>query len=74
MNWQRECQLRDSNAMPRALRTEYPGAVYHVMSRDNHNNLIFHDDPDREAFLRCLEQASEKTGLRRTPISGHWGG
>jgi putative transposase len=48
--------------MPRALRIEYPGAVYHVMSRGNHGDLIFRDESDREAFLKRLGQASEKTG------------
>lgn len=32
------------------------------MSRGNHSNLIFRDVPDLEAFLKCLGQASEKTG------------
>jgi REP element-mobilizing transposase RayT len=48
--------------MARALRIEYPGAVYHVMSRGNHDDLIFRDDADRETFLKCLGQAAQKTG------------
>ena len=32
------------------------------MSRGNHGDLIFRDDSDREAFLKCLGQAAEKTG------------
>ena len=27
--------------MPRPLRIEYPGAVYHVMARGNHGKRIF---------------------------------
>jgi hypothetical protein len=26
--------------MPRKLRVEYPGAIYHVMSRGDHANLV----------------------------------
>jgi hypothetical protein len=33
--------------MPRKLRIEYPGAVYHVMSRGDHQEAIYRDDPDR---------------------------
>ena len=37
--------------MPRALRHEYPGAVYHVMARGDGGKAIFEDDDDRKAFL-----------------------
>jgi REP element-mobilizing transposase RayT len=33
--------------MPRQLRIEYPGAMYHVMSRVNRRADIFLDDMDR---------------------------
>jgi hypothetical protein len=36
--------------MPQQLRTEYPGAIYHVMNRDNRRDLIFHEDLDRKWF------------------------
>ena len=29
--------------MPRQLRIEYPGAIYHLMSRGDHREAIFHD-------------------------------
>lgn len=48
--------------MARALRVEYPGAIYHVMSRGNHGDPIYRDDKDREAFLKCLGEACGKTG------------
>ena len=34
--------------MPRKLRTQYPGAIYHVMNREDHQELIFGDDEDRK--------------------------
>jgi len=34
--------------MPRALRIEYPGAIYHVMNRGDRREPIFQDDTDRE--------------------------
>lgn len=37
--------------MPRALRHEYPGAVYHVMARGDGGKAIFEGDDDRKAFL-----------------------
>jgi REP element-mobilizing transposase RayT len=48
--------------MARKLRIEYPGAVYHVMSRGDHQEAIYRDDADRTLFLRCLAEACEKTG------------
>src|SRR5205809_1381619 len=36
---------RDSgDGMARNLRIQYPGAVYHVMNRDDRRESIFHDD------------------------------
>jgi hypothetical protein len=40
--------------MPRPLRIEYEGAIYHVMNRGNRREPIFHDDKDRELFLAPL--------------------
>ena len=37
--------------MPRALRIEYPGAVYHVYARGNKKSAIFSDKEDRKRFL-----------------------
>ena len=48
--------------MARALRIEYPGAVYHVMARGSHGQPIFADDQDRQRFLETLEEACQKTG------------
>jgi putative transposase len=48
--------------MPRKLRIQYPGAVYHVMNRGDRREAIFSDDQDRDRFLSTLGQACEKTG------------
>ena len=50
--------------MPRALRSEYPGAVYHVMARGNQGRAIFGDDNDRKRFVETLAESCEKTGWR----------
>ncbi len=47
--------------MPRQVRIEYPGAVYHVMSRGNRQQDIYLDDVDREDFLKTLAEACQKT-------------
>ena len=33
--------------MPRALRIEYPGAIYHLMNHGDRREAICHDDADR---------------------------
>ena len=48
--------------MPRALRVEYAGAIYHVMNRGNQRQNIFRDDFDRRHFLMALGEACAKTG------------
>ena len=48
--------------MPRQLRIEYPGAVYHVLSRGDHQEAIYRDDQDRQSFVSCLEEGCAKTG------------
>jgi REP element-mobilizing transposase RayT len=47
--------------MPRQLRIEYPGAIYHVMNRGDRREPIFHDDFDRQRFLATLGEACVKT-------------
>ena len=50
--------------MPRSVRIEYPGAVYHVMCRGDHREAIFHGDNDYRLFLETLEEVCERTGFR----------
>ena len=47
--------------MPRALRVEYPGAIYHVMDRGDRQEDIFVDDVDRQDLLKTLAEACRKT-------------
>jgi REP element-mobilizing transposase RayT len=48
--------------MARKPRIEYPGAIYHVMSRGDRQEDIFNDNKDRQRFLETLTEACEKTG------------
>ena len=48
--------------MPRKLRVEYAGAMYHVMSRGDRREDIFLDDVDRQDFIKTLAEACQKTG------------
>lgn len=50
--------------MPRKPRIEYPGAIYHVMSRGNRQEAIYLDDRDCETFINTLAEACTKTGWR----------
>src|ERR1043166_4978092 len=47
--------------MPRKLRVEYPGAIYHVMNRGDRREPIFKDDEDRKLFLATLGECCGKT-------------
>jgi REP element-mobilizing transposase RayT len=47
--------------MPRGLRIQYPGAIYHVLNRGDQREDIFRDDADREKFLSTLGEACGKT-------------
>ncbi|MEK7752539.1 MAG: transposase, partial [Acidobacteriota bacterium] len=50
--------------MPRNLRVQYPGAVYHVTARGNGRQAIFYDDADRERLLERLAESVESYGVR----------
>lgn len=43
--------------MARALRFQYPAAIYHVMARGDEGKTVFENKDDCEVFLRCLEEA-----------------
>ena len=47
--------------MPRAMRVEFPGAIYHVMDRGDRREDIFINDVDRQDFLKTLAEACQKT-------------
>ncbi|MBA3037595.1 MAG: hypothetical protein FP814_14020 [Desulfobacterium sp.] len=46
--------------MARQLRIEYPGALYHVLSRSNGRRDIFLSDDDRHMFLALIEELSDR--------------
>ena len=48
--------------MARPLRIQFPGAVYHVISRGNERKPIVRDDDDREKRLDWLQRAVETYG------------
>src|SRR5260221_8322632 len=48
--------------MPRKIRVQYPGAIYHVTSRGDRGEDVFLDDVDRQDFLKTLAEACQKTG------------
>jgi REP element-mobilizing transposase RayT len=50
--------------MARRLRIEFPGAVYHVLSRGDRKELIFRDEKDRLRFIDTLGEACAKTGWK----------
>lgn len=50
--------------MPRQLRIEFAGAMYHVMARGDRREAIVLDDEDRRTFVRTLGEASERAGFR----------
>ena len=50
--------------MPRQLRVQYPGAIYHVMHWGDRRQSIFADDEGRERFLKTLGQCRQKAGWR----------
>src|SRR5256885_14879619 len=48
--------------MPRQVRIQYPGALYHAMSRGNRRQDIYLDDVDRQDFIKTLAESCQKTG------------
>ena len=52
--------------MTRPVRIEYPGAIYHLMSRGDRREPIFRDDEDRRAFLRTLDDEGKGLSIVRT--------
>ena len=50
--------------MARKLRVQYPGAMYHVMTCGDHQEVIFGDDDDRNLFLATLAEGCGKSGFQ----------
>ncbi len=49
--------------MPRQVRIEYPGAIYHCMARGNRREAIVSNDGDRDGFMVLLEELVDRTGF-----------
>ena len=61
--------------MPRALRSDFAGEIYHALNRGNARNKIFFKDGDFEAFERVLQEGLEKYPVDRIAyqwMSNHW--
>src|SRR3954469_19092121 len=48
--------------MPRRLRIEFEGAIYHVMARGDARQKIVRDDADRQRLVQGLEQTVVRCG------------
>jgi putative transposase len=48
--------------MARPLRIEYPGTIYHVLSRGDRREAIFRTEADRKLFLDLLDQTCRRIG------------
>jgi putative transposase len=48
--------------MPRKQRIEYPGAVYHVISRGNYRKELFLKEKTGESFEKCLFETVDRCG------------
>jgi putative transposase len=51
--------------MPRKQRIEYPGAVYHIISRGNYRKELFLKENTGAAFERTLMEAVERWEKKR---------
>jgi len=63
-----EGNLDNLRIMPRAMRVEYPGAIYHVMDRGDRREDVFANDVDRQDFLKTLAEACQKTAWQAHAI------
>jgi hypothetical protein len=58
---------RQHGLMPRQLRIEYAGAIYHVRSRGDRRKAILLDEVTRQDFLKTLAETCQNTGLAAAP-------
>jgi putative transposase len=52
--------IKGDTTMARKPRIEYPGALYHVLTRGNRKLGIFNDDGDRKRFLQKIKDYKER--------------
>lgn len=50
--------------MPRKQRIEYPGAIYHIISRGNYRKELFLKKNTGKAFENCLFEITERCGWK----------
>ncbi len=55
--------------MPRKMRVQYPGAIFHVLSRGDRREPIFLDDVDRQDFLQVGRIAQNLSACSRVTNS-----
>ena len=48
--------------MPRSLRLERKGGVYHIINRGNYRQDLFNDEGSHQSFQTCLFEVCEKCG------------
>jgi len=51
--------------MPRQVRINNKGAIYHVMARGDHRKMIVRDNENRKRFEKSLEEIVEKMGNKK---------
>ena len=56
--------------MPRPLRADYAGAIYHALNRGNARNKIFFKQEDFEALKESFVRGWRNTRLILSPTSG----
>jgi hypothetical protein len=56
--------------MPRAMRVEYPGAIYHMMDCADRREDIFINDVDRQNLLKTLKDRILSEQLSRRGWTG----
>ena len=59
--------------MPRKARIDAPGAVHHIIVRGIERGEIFHDDQDRNQFVKRLGAIVMETKTRCFACGGQWG-
>jgi hypothetical protein len=50
--------------MPRALRRQFPRAIYHIVTRGNGRRRLFHDDGHYARFTQGLADEVQGSGGR----------
>jgi REP element-mobilizing transposase RayT len=49
--------------MPRPARVQFPGAIYHIVTRGDGRRAIFHDDGHYDRMTRGLKEEVERSSF-----------